>query len=156
MPAPRPGRPFRGGGQLPIAMASERSLLERLSRPTAVGRSVVENTAELQRSVLSNLQNLFNTRVGHASAQMDLGVPCPSDITSASPNAVGIMLRTLRDCIGRYEPRLRDVEISHVVGDDDVLTLRFQINARIATSKDGTSISFDTVVDPAGHVRLHG
>ncbi|RPH47974.1 MAG: type VI secretion system baseplate subunit TssE [Planctomycetota bacterium] len=137
-------------------MAAERSLLERLARPKGVGRSAVENTAELQRTVLRNLQNLFNTRVGHAAAQMDLGVPCPSDITSASPNAVGIMLRTLRDCIGKYEPRLKDVEISHVVGDDDVLTLRFQITARVVTSKDGASISFDTVVDPAGHVRLQG
>lgn len=136
-------------------MAPERSLLDRLSSPKGAGRSAVENTAELQRSVLVNLQHLFNTRVGHAAAQMDLGVPCPSDITSASPNAVGIMLRTLQDCIRKYEPRLKDVEIAHIVGDDDVLTLRFQITARVATSRDGVSISFDTVVDPAGHVRLH-
>ena len=135
-------------------MASERSLLERLSRPKGLGRSAVENTAEMTRSVLRNLQRLFNTRVGHAPAQMDLGVPCPSDITSASPNAVGIMLRTLKECIQKYEPRLKDVEIAHIVGDDDVLTLRFQVTARIVTSRTGASINFDTVVDPAGHVRL--
>jgi type VI secretion system protein len=135
-------------------MSAERSLLERLSRPRDEGRRAVADVAQLRRSVLLSLQHLFNTRTGHASAQPDLGMPSPSDITGASPNAVALVLKNLRSCIEKYEPRLRDVEISHVEGVEEVLTLRFQVTARLETAPDGSSISFDTVVDPGGHVRV--
>jgi len=132
----------------------DRSILERLNRPRSTAtRTATENATELRRSVLRNLANLLNTRTGSAPAQMDLGMPSPSEITHSTPNAVNLMLRNLRECIEKYEPRLRDIEITHVESPEEVLCLRFQVTARIA-NRDGATVSFDTVVNPGGHVRV--
>jgi len=136
-------------------MSSERSILERLARPGTKGqRTLNENTHEITRSVLRNLQHILNTRLGDAPAQPDLGMPSPSEITQASPDAINLVMRNLRSCIEKYEPRLTSIDIAHVEAGDEILTLRFQVTARIVVSKDGATISFDTVVNPGGHIRL--
>jgi type VI secretion system protein len=136
-------------------MSRERSILERLAKPRTKGqRTLAENTTEITRSVLRNLQHILNSRLGDAPAQPDLGMPSPSEITQASPDAVSLVMRNLRACIEKYEPRLTGIDIAHIEAGDEVLTLRFQVTARLTVSKDGTTISFDTVVDPAGRIRL--
>jgi type VI secretion system protein len=133
----------------------DRSILERLNRPRSTAtRTATESATDLRRSVLRNLSNLLNTRTGSAPAQLDMGMPAPSEITHSTPNAVNLMLRNLRSCIEKYEPRLRDVEITHVESPDEVLSLRFQVTARIVSQSDGVTVSFDTVVNPGGHVRV--
>jgi type VI secretion system protein len=137
-------------------MSRERSILERLAKPRTKGqRTLAENTTEITRSVLRNLQHILNSRLGDAPAQPDLGMPSPSEITQASPDAINLVMRNLRACIEKYEPRLSGIDIAHIEAGDEVLTLRFQVTARLAVSKDGTTISFDTVVDPGGRIRLH-
>jgi len=136
-------------------MSSERSILERLAKPATKGqRTLSQNTHEMTRSVLRNLQHILNTRLGDAPAQPDLGMPSPSEITQASPDAINMVMRNLRACIEKYEPRLSSIDIAHVEAGDEILTLRFQVTARLIVSKDGTTISFDTVVNPGGHIRL--
>lgn len=136
-------------------MSSERSFMERLAKPQSRGqRTLTENTREITRSVLRNLQHILNTRLGDAPAQPDLGMPSPSEITQASPDAVNLIMRNLRACIEKYEPRLSGIDIAHVEAGDEILTLRFQVTARLVVSKDGSTISFDTVVNPGGHIRL--
>ena len=136
-------------------MSSERSILERLAKPATKGqRTLSENTHEITRSVLRNLQHILNTRLGDAPAQPDLGMPSPSEITQASPDAINLVMRNLRACIEKYEPRLSSIDIAHVEAGDEILTLRFQVTARLVVSKDGATISFDTVVNPGGHIRL--
>jgi type VI secretion system protein len=137
-------------------MSSERSILERLAKPATKGRrTLAENTHEITKSVLRNLQHILNSRLGDAPAQPDLGMPSPSEITQASPDAINLVMRNLRSCIEKYEPRLSSIDIAHVEAGDEILTLRFQVTARLTVSRDGTTISFDTVVDPGGRVRLH-
>ena len=113
-----------------------------------------ENTQELTRSILRNLQRILNTRVGHASAQMDLGTPAPCEMALMSRDGLGGVVRSLKQCIEKYEPRLSSVEVTYVRGEDDVLTLRFQVTAKVATSKNGAQISFDTLVDSCGRIKL--
>jgi type VI secretion system protein len=137
-------------------MSTERSFMERLAKPRIRGqRTLAENVGEITRSVLRNLQHILNSRLGDAPAQPDLGMPSPSEITHASPDAINLIMRNLRSCIEKYEPRLIDIEIAHVEAGDEILTLRFQVTARLVVSKDGATISFDTVVNPGGHIQLH-
>ena len=136
-------------------MSRERSILERLARPSTKGqRTLTEDTREITRSVLRNLQHILNSRLGDAPAQPDLGMPSPSEITQASPDAINLVMRNLRACIEKYEPRLSGIDIAHVEAGDEILTLRFQVTARLVVSRDGATISFDTVVNPGGHIRL--
>lgn len=113
-----------------------------------------ENTQELIRSVLRNLQKILNTRMGHASAQPDLGTPAPCEMALLTREGLTGVVRALRACIEKYEPRLTGVEVTYVKGEDEVLTLRFQVTAKVITSKSGTTISFDTLVDPSGRIKL--
>ncbi len=135
----------------------DRTLLERLARGKRVQvRTMTEDTGALVRSILRNLQKILNTRQGHAPAQLDFGIPAPSDITTNFPESIPMMQRIIRDSIEKYEPRLTAVNVIHVESDDDVLSLRFQITGKLATSQNHAPVFFDTLVDSSGHIRLQG
>ncbi len=136
-------------------MSRQRTILERLARPDAAGdRTAREDPAEVVRSILRNLQRILNARLGHAPAQPDLGMPAPSDIVRSGPEAADWIGGILKNCIEKYEPRLADVRVTHVDLEDDVLSLHFQVNARLAAVKGEVPVSFDTMVDPAGQIRV--
>ena len=136
-------------------MFSERTLLERLAKPrTLAVRTLSENTTELTRSVLRHLQRMLNARQGHAPAQMDYGIPDPSEVVHSTSNAIGDMQRAIKACIEKYEPRLRSVNVMHVESENDVLSLRFQITAQLSTSKERLPVCFDTLVDASGRIKI--
>lgn len=138
-----------------MAQFEDRTLLERLARvPRAQARTLSEDTNALVRSILRNLQKILNTRQGHAPAQLDFGIPAPSDITTNFPESIPMMQRIIRDSIEKYEPRLTGVNVMHVESEGDVLSLRFQITAKLSTSKGHNPVFFDTLVDPSGHIKL--
>lgn len=136
-------------------MPTERTLLERLTRPGARARTVADHTPDLLRSVVYNLRNILNSRLGNAPAQPDLGMPAPSEITRGGPDGVEKLLRNLRACIEKYEPRLTAVDVVHVDDEADAaLSLRFQVTARVASGREDVVVSFDTLVDPSGRIRV--
>jgi len=90
----------------------------------------------------------------NAAAQPDLGMPSPAEITRGGEGGVERIIRGLRACVEKYEPRLAGIDVVQVESENDLLTLRFQVTARIASSKDETYISFDTLVDPSGRIKV--
>lgn len=142
-------------GERPPAVFQQRTLFERLRNPEAASsHTLEEDTGALLRSILGNLARILNTRSGQAPAQMDYGIASPAEVAQAYPESLSTMQKTIRMCIERYEPRLKDVQVMQIESDDNKLAVRFQITARLTTSKDGTHVSFDTLLDPAGHVNL--
>ena len=136
-------------------MPTERTLLERLTRPGArAPRTLADHTPELLRSIVNNLRHILNSRLGNAPAQPDLGMPAPSEIVRGGPDGIEKILRNLRACIEKYECRLTAVDVAHVESEDDALSLRFQVTARVAGAKDDVVVSFDTLVDPSGRIRI--
>jgi type VI secretion system protein len=136
-------------------MSRERTFLERLARPDAErDRTAREDPAVVVRSVLDNLQRILNSRVGHAPAQPDLGMPAPSDLVRFGAEAGDWIADTLKACIEKYEPRLADVQVARLENEDGSLALRFQVSARLAAEKTEVPVSFDTRVDPAGRIRV--
>jgi type VI secretion system protein len=135
----------------------KRTLFERLSNPegTAV-YTLQEDPKALMQSILRNLARILNSRTGQAPAHMDYGIPSPSEIAQGYPESLTTMQKTIRKCIERYEPRLKDVQVLPIEGEHRSLAVRFQITARLATTKDARQVSFDTLMDPAGHVNLQG
>ena len=128
-------------------MFRERSLLERLRGPSAHSPTAVDNTGELIRSIVRNLSRILNCRQGHAPAQMDYGIPDATAILSGGADATGEMVRVLRECISKYEPRLKDVKVTAVEDEDDPSTFRFQVSAQLATSKERVPLNLDTLVN---------
>ncbi len=137
-------------------MFRDRTLLERLAQAkTKPARTMVEDPNALLKSVLRNLGRILNSRQGTAPAQMDFGIPAPSEITQAFPDSVDKMQRVIRECIEKYEPRLSNVNVIYVESEHDILTLRFQVNAKVKTSNQHYPVFFDTLVDSTGHIRLN-
>ncbi len=136
-------------------MFSERTLFERLSKPRTQGvRTVSENTTALGKSIMKTLQNMLNSRIEHAPAQMDYGIPEPSEVTYSYPEGLGKMQRAIRTCLEKYEPRLASVNVMHVESEEDKFSLRFQITAQLATSKERIPICFDTLIDSTGNIQV--
>ena len=116
---------------------------------------MTEDLNALMRSVLQNLKRVLNARTDNAPAQPDLGTMSPIEVALAYPDSVVDAQRRVRECIEKYEPRLKDITVTWIESDDERLSLRFQISGRLATSGRGGVMSFDTVFDPSGEIRLH-
>lgn len=136
-------------------MPHELTILERLRRGAAAGpSSSVEDVDLLMRSIEANLARLLNAREGSAAAQPDYGMPPPSEIVHAFPRAVTRVQQHVKRLLERFEPRLCDLEVTHLENEQDKLSLRFQIQARLATSPSAMWVSYALRFDPSGRVTL--
>ncbi|MBX3474516.1 MAG: type VI secretion system baseplate subunit TssE [Planctomycetes bacterium] len=136
-------------------MFQHKTLFERLRRPDGdAARSTREDHTALLASIVRNLERILNTRSGQAPAQMDFGIPPPSEIAQGYPESIGQIQKAVRQCIEKYEPRLRDVQIMQLESDDNRLAVRFQVSGTLATATDQRQIRFDTLIDPSGHIEM--
>jgi type VI secretion system protein len=133
----------------------ELTVLERLRRGDAArASSSVEDVDLLVRSIEANLTRLLNAREGSSLARPDYGMPAPSEIVHAFPRAVTRVQTHVTNLLVRFEPRLCDVEVTHLEDAQDKLSLRFQIQARLATSPSAMWVSYALRFDPSGRVTL--
>lgn len=138
-------------------MARERNLLDRLDQPRPqASRRVGESTEELADAVLSNLQQMLNTRQGNCLTLEDYGIPDFTDMIHNFPEAVGQMQRAIRRSIERYEPRLRRVRVTPVDSGDEFLQLRFEITGELVTADEDASVWFETTIAPSGKINVRG
>lgn len=135
-------------------MIPESTLLERLRRAgDPRPRTLRNDRAAVIASVARNLHRVLNSRLGNAPAQLDLGIPAPSDIILAIPEAIAGLKRTIIDVIEKYEPRLVEVQASYLQQEDDLLALHFLVTGRLA-GEDSTRVSFQTTYDKTGLIHL--
>ena len=73
-----------------------------------------------------------------------------SEIIHSFPEAITDLQRSMKICIERYEPRLRDITIKYTPVENDLLRLRFEITARLATDDQSRPVWFETTIDAAG------
>lgn len=135
-------------------MFQERTLLERLRKPAQGPQTMHEDAGALMRSILRNMNRILNSRAGQFPAQPDYGIPSPSEIAHAYPDSVKVVQRRMRECIEKYEPRLKDVQVTQIESDEQKLALRFQIAARLATTTEQRQVKFDTVIEASGHIEM--
>jgi type VI secretion system protein len=133
------------------------TLLERLARAELgerAPRTSGNDQSELRNSILCNLRDVLATRRGSAPAQLDLGTPSPNELRQKFPSSVSELQRSIADCIRRYEPRLRDIEVSYVQVEGEALNVHFQIHAQLLMEGKKRPISFETTVDHRGKWQL--
>jgi type VI secretion system protein len=129
--------------------------MERLrQRGSDAGRSATLSSSALTESVLVHLRNMLNTRQGIASTVPDYGIPDLADLVHSFPEAINLMRRAIRECIEKYEPRLRNVNITHVPDTDDPFHLNFEIRAELVVDRDKTPVAFRTTLDATGKASI--
>jgi type VI secretion system protein len=133
----------------------EERLLERIHHTELdPERREGSNAARRVRSIMNHLQRILNTKHGSVPIAEDYGMPDFTDLPSAfSTESTHEVERTLKAVILKYEPRLQKVKISFESQKEDILSLRFKVEAHLI-GDDGAPVSFETVVDGAGKVTV--
>ncbi|MGA1874892.1 MAG: type VI secretion system baseplate subunit TssE [bacterium] len=106
-------------------------------------------------SVIRHLQRILNTRQGNVPIAEDYGVPDFTDFLHSYPESLREIEKAIRQTIQKYEPRLRAVRVNFIPQEDDVLSLRFQIMARLSIDEGKTSVFIETLVDSEGKVKIN-
>ncbi len=135
-----------------------RSFLDRLERaadPNWNERSTSRD-ADLETNVVQHIDRILNTRQGSALTCPDYGLVEVSEVLYDFPDAIGIVQRSLKNCIQTYEPRLKNVQVRPIKSDvANNMKLEFEITAQLHLS-DGRkqSLRFATIVDESGNVSV--
>jgi type VI secretion system lysozyme-like protein len=134
-------------------MTIQRTLLERLRSPGPTGqRQLHVSVAEVQNSILANLQLLLNTCRGNSLVDPEYGLPHLSSIRSSMPDSVRGYESAIRVAIERHEPRLKNVRVRHKPHRDDGLELRFEISGLVIDESERTAVRFETYADEDGRL----
>jgi type VI secretion system protein len=135
----------------------EERLLERLrnweKNPKRRERADVSRISD---SILWHLQRILNTRQGNVLIAEDYGIPDFTEFLFSYPDSVREMEKSIRLTIQKYEPRLTGVRVNFIPQEEDILSLRFQIAARLATTEKRNPVLFETIVDADGKVSIKG
>jgi type VI secretion system protein len=104
--------------------------------------------------VIRHLQRLLNTRQGSAPIAEDYGIPDLTHFMQRVPETAGDMENAIREVIEKYEPRLMSVRVRYVPLEENELTLRFQVQAKMRT--DAKPVLLETWVGPDGKMDVRG
>lgn len=132
----------------------EERLLERLTAmerdPSRRGRM---DQGRLVESILAHLRCLLNTRQGCVPIAPDYGVPDFLDFLQRFPESIRTIEGSIRRTIELYEPRLEAVQVTFLPQEGNLLSLRFQINARLRQD-NGSRVRFESAVETGGRVSV--
>lgn len=107
-------------------------------------------------SIVRHLERILNTRWGSAQTADDYGIPDLTDLRSGLPDAVRDLERAIRNTIQKYEPRLEAVRVKFIPQEETMLTVSFQIVARLALEGEKNPVTFQSVMDSDGKVTIRG
>jgi type VI secretion system protein len=131
----------------------EASLYDVLRGTFADGRRLESLSPNVwrDRSILSNLERLMNTRQGALAHLPDYGVPDLSDVYRDMPGSIAELQQAVEATIETYEPRLRRVRVEHQATDRYAMQLVFLVTAELL---DGERVRFKTTFssDEEAHV----
>ena len=134
---------------------AERTLIQRLvdDDPPVPGRPF--DTAVATRSVIDSLLVLMNTRQGSVTTRPDFGLPDFNDMVSEFPAATEAIARAIKRQIDTFEPRLRNVVVTHVPDEPDgPLKLVYSIRAELAMPECDDPVTIETVFGSDGAARV--
>lgn len=133
-------------------MRDMRALFEKLEDPDPGQES--KRIDRIVESILKNLGRILNTRHGSSPSAPDYGVLDIAAILHNHPASVAEMEESIKACIRRYEPRLRDPEVTWDHEYPDPLTIRFGISAWIQLPDHRENRRFETLLASTGRVHV--
>ncbi|NIO05778.1 MAG: type VI secretion system baseplate subunit TssE [Deltaproteobacteria bacterium] len=107
-------------------------------------------------SIVRHLERILNTRWGSAQIADDYGIPDFTALRSGLPDAIRDLERAIRNTIQKYEPRLEAVRVKFIPQEETILTVSFQIVARLAVEGEKNPVTFQSVMDSDGKVTIRG
>ncbi len=135
--------------------ASLLTRLERSADPTSSGRSVYRGE-DLESIVSEHLKRMLNTRAGSALTVPDYGIVELAELVNDFPNANGIMQRSIKHTLSKYEPRLRNIQVRAIDPEvPDPTNIHFEITAQLVyPDGERQAVRFNTSVDESSNVTV--
>jgi type VI secretion system protein len=131
------------------------SLLRRICDPSLAAPRRVVSDEEVRAAVLDHLRAMFLNRAGSALTVRDYGIVSVTDIVHSCPDAIDDVLKSIRATIRTYEPRLVNVVVKHVSGEEGRdATICFEIAGDIVNGTRRSPVKFQTIIDAARTVRV--
>lgn len=94
-------------------------------------------------SIISNLNNILNTRKGYGSILRDFGIRDMNEFLSREHIALAV-IEEVKTNIANYEPRVELVEITRA-DDNNPLRLSFHIKCMLRETSQSLHMVFDTL-----------
>jgi type VI secretion system protein ImpF len=144
------------------------SILDRLIDPESAGTAIMTgyNIPQMYSAVLRDLEDLLNTRQTYRDLSeqftevrnsiIGYGLPDIMSVEAISATQRAHIGRAIKEVIERFEPRLRDVNVSMMTPDENLAkqSVRFRIDARLAVDP-APDVAFDTILEMAsGHYQV--
>ncbi|HCJ62166.1 MAG TPA: type VI secretion system baseplate subunit TssE [Alphaproteobacteria bacterium] len=133
---------------------AEQTLIQRLRDRSQIDPHSHVDTGLLLESVLEHLQRLFNTRQGSVATRDDYGLPDFNDLIVDRVQMMPSIIRTMRQQIEKFEPRIHNVSVKHIPDPDKPLSLYFQVSGELKLDHDQEKITFETMFGSGGSVRI--
>jgi len=135
----------------------EERLIERIRlREKQPDRTTTEDPKRIIASVLRYLQKVLNTRQGAVQIADDFGMPDLTDYLRGYPSSLRDVEKSLRQTIIKYEPRLKSVRVKFVPQEENLLSLNFQIVARLAGDYPDQPVIFESQLGSDGKISIRG
>ena len=135
----------------------EERLIERIRlREKQPDRTTTEDPKRIIASVLRYLQKVLNTRQGGVQIAEDFGMPDLTDYLRGYPASLREVEKSLRQTIIKYEPRLKSVRVKFVPQEENLLSLNFQIVARLAGGYPDQPVIFESQLGSDGKISIRG
>lgn len=131
------------------------SLLRRIREPALAAPRRTVSDDEVKEAILEHLRAMFLTRAGSAIGVPSYGIVSVTDIVHSCPDAIEDVLKSIRQTVRTYEPRLINLVVKHIP-DREVrdVTIRFEIAGEIINGNRRTPVKFHTVIDAARKVSI--
>ena len=120
-------------------------LFERLTAPHEV--SGADTALETVESVKRHLVDLLNSHPGHSESAPALGLLDFNDATIGVLDLELNVQRAIRQCIERFEPRIRRAEVASLPNAGAPLQLRFQVHATLDLGADQAEATIDLLLN---------
>lgn len=135
---------------------NERRLLERIADTESGAAQVSTPRAEvLLRSVIAHLRCILNTRQGSVPLDPLFGVPDFTNLAGGlGAGSVRDIELAIRQVITRYEPRVRQPQVTLRNDASDPMALVFNLDGRLEIDGHEIPLHLSTVVHGSGQVRV--
>jgi len=117
-------------------------------------RSMSEDPKKIIDNIMLHLQKVLNTRQGGVQIAADYGLPDFNDVMHSQSGAQREIEKSIRKTIQKYEPRLKAVRVKYIPLEENLLSLNFEIHARLALEDKDQAVVFESQVGDDGRITL--
>ncbi len=130
------------------------SLFERLEQASSPEGQSMGEVTHVVASIKRHLVRLLNAHPGNSACAPELGLLDFNDATLGTHD-LSIQIRSaIRQCIEKYEPRVKRVDVVALPQGPDPLQLRFQVTVYLNVGAKDDKTTIDLLLDDKRYYRV--